>query len=1072
MNKKYLWFLFLLIPVLPYFLWLLKDETPLSIVILDKTVPETDYREHSGLTWLLNHRKIVEPDDGTSYQLTDYAGWHPENDKDSRIQELDLSNLQPDLLYIADTYGVYPEQADNSERGNDPLYGGLTQDEVYQIEQSLTENNSTLVTEFNTLASPTEEKAKNAMYSLLGIQWTGWTGRHFNELDPNKSSEIPNWIIDAYQSQSGSWTYSGSGFVFSHEDGTLFILEEKDHYNGKGLWIKFNDKGTEFFGLKQSPAYGYWFDIIETTSAEVLGDYQMDLTQEGKARLQEYNIPLAFPAVTLFNEDNSKRYYFAGDFVDTGTTPAIHKYAGLDSIQKMFSFEKGNRPQTFYWKAYVPMMEAILSEIQTGKGEDQQTEKPQPMPSMVRDGQYQILKNGKWEPFTVKGVNMGIAKPGYFPGETAITRDDYYRWFEMIHEMNANAIRVYTLHPPGFYQALKQFNDGHKDDPLYLFHGVWIDEGPLEETLDAFSPENTEPFTEEMKRIVDVVHGNANVVEKPGHASGLYTADVSDYVIGWILGIEWYPYTVENTNKVHASKGEYDGKFTYTKGAAPFEHWLANMMDTILAYDEETYGTMRPVSFTNWVTTDLLEHPAEPSEQEDLVSVDPNVIYLKDSVKTGQFASYHVYPYYPDFLNYEEKYLNYTDHRGNKNNYAGYLNELHEAHRLPILIAEFGVPASRGLTHENPFGWNQGFHSEEEQGLTDASLYEDIISEGLLGGLVFTWQDEWFKRTWNTMELDDSDRRPYWSNAQTNEQQFGLLSFDRHKIKIDGDAADWEDSTIIYEGSAGKQSELHSLKMDQDERYLYMNLQMTDSAVKDWDKKDILFLFDSGMEGGNTVSAANSTFEGIDFALHLNGKQDSRLLVDSYYDPFYYQYSEQLELLPKQPHHRAENSGVFHPIRLALNKPLSIPSTGESIPFQAYETGKLRYGIGNPEHTDYNSLSDFYVNEKDGMIEIRIPWLMLNYRDPSQQEIIGDLWHGGMKASTETAGIEVAVLSGSGLDSNPDMMELKTFEASDMLPANGSSAVKEYTWQEWDLPQSEERLKESYYILQELYEKY
>ena len=110
MNKKYLWFLLLLIPVIPYFLWLLKEETPLTIVILDKTVPETDYREHSGLTWLLNHWKIVDPKDNSPYQLTDYAGWHPEKDGDNKIEKLDLSKEDPDVIYIADTYGVYPEQ--------------------------------------------------------------------------------------------------------------------------------------------------------------------------------------------------------------------------------------------------------------------------------------------------------------------------------------------------------------------------------------------------------------------------------------------------------------------------------------------------------------------------------------------------------------------------------------------------------------------------------------------------------------------------------------------------------------------------------------------------------------------------------------------------------------------------------------------------------------------------------------------------------------------------------------------------------------------------------------------------
>ena len=46
------------------------------------------------------------------------------------------------------------------------------------------------------------------------------------------------------------------------------------------------------------------------------------------------------------------------------------------------------------------------------------------------------------------------------------------------------------------------------------------------------------------------------------------------------------------------------------------------------------------------------------------------------------------------------------------------------------------------------------------------------------GGIVFAWQDEWFKRTWNNELFNDHERRPYWSDVQTCEQMFGFLCFD------------------------------------------------------------------------------------------------------------------------------------------------------------------------------------------------------------------------------------------------------------------------------------------------------
>ncbi|KHF29943.1 hypothetical protein LR68_01422 [Anoxybacillus sp. BCO1] len=142
-------------------------------------------------------------------------------------------------------------------------------------------------------------------------------------------------------------------------------------------------------------------------------------------------------------------------------------------------------------------------------------------------------------------------------------------------------------------------------------------------------------------------------------------------------------------------------------------------------------------------------------------------------------------------------------------------------HRMPIVVAEFGVPSSRGMTHRNVYGMNQGFHSEQEQGVINKKLFEDIVHERMAGGFIFTWQDEWFKRTWNTMDYDNPDRRPFWSNAQTNEQQFGLLSFDPAEnetmmIKVDGRKEDWAFQQI----APAFQQDGRALYMTSDERYV------------------------------------------------------------------------------------------------------------------------------------------------------------------------------------------------------------------------------------------------------------
>lgn len=1034
----------LVVMLSPIAIWYIQKPISLEVAIIDKTVPDESYQEHLGINWILNHGKYVKKD-GSSYLIT-----------------ADQDNLQVDETTKNDSSKDVPESYDDA----DVIYladtsGELRKSEWEAIQKRLQqEKRSTFIVESTNFASTTSEKVQEMMTDDLQIERSGWIGRYFGELDPTINKEIPEWIFELYsEKEKQDWIYEGSGFILVQKKTKELVILTNKHVTGE-IHLAFTDVGQEKFSMKKPIPYGEWFDIVRARDEQdVFATYEWNLTEAGREILKEHELPTSFAAIVGSRKGNAMSYYVAGHFTNIEKVPTFYQYKWLPIIKKMVT-RLNFSDNRFYWQGSVPLIDALLKESTKPVKEMESVRKEGLHHSArVKDNSFEVLVDDEWQPITIKGVNIGMAKPGTFPGEAGITEEEYSRWFTYIGEMGANSIRVYTLHPPGFYRALKRYNEEHKE-PIYVFHGIWIDEEPLEESLDAFTASSTEKFQDEMKRVVDAVHGNAKIDAQPGHASGSYNSNISRYVIGWIIGIEWYPRMVEGTNQKHAGIGDYKGQYVGTEKAEPFEYWLAEQLDVLVQYETEKYDWMRPLSFTNWPTTDLLDHPYEPLEEEDLVGVNPNVIQVKGPLTAvEQFASYHVYPYYPDFLNYDEDYLQFKDFRGEHNSYAAYLKDLHEAHSMPVLIAEFGVPASRGLTHENPFGWNQGFHSEQQQGEIVKRLYEDIIHEGMLGGLVFTWQDEWFKRTWNTANLDNPDRRPFWSNAQTNEQQFGLLSFDRHKISLDGQLEDWTDAEVLYEN---RQTIMRKMAVDHDERYIYIRLDIDGSM--DFDETYYpMLLFDTLPGQGNTNIAGIELGEGVEFMLKFQGTSNTRLYVDEYYDLFRNVYGYQLGMIDDFNETPIKNTGLFNPIELVLNRAMTIPITNQEIPFLKYETGILKHGISNPQRSEFDSLADFYMDEINGTIEIRLPWLLLNFTDPTQREVWADLYD-ERKDKEIIEGVRVSALllgeDGTVVSSFPPIQDGKV----------AHEATKMYTWETWDLPQKEERLKASYYILQKAFQ--
>ncbi len=113
---------------------------------------------------------------------------------------------------------------------------------------------------------------------------------------------------------------------------------------------------------------------------------------------------------------------------------------------------------------------------------------------------------------------------------------------DSIGEAGFNCIRIYTLHPPVFYEKLANYNNRHPFDPILLFQGIWLEEIENPSDPEQYDLILREPaFTEEIHEVIDCIHGNKDIPFRPGKSYGTYNTDLSRWVAGYIIGREISP---------------------------------------------------------------------------------------------------------------------------------------------------------------------------------------------------------------------------------------------------------------------------------------------------------------------------------------------------------------------------------------------------------------------------------------------------------------------------------------------------------------------------------------------------
>ncbi len=608
-----------------------------------------------------------------------------------------------------------------------------------------------------------------------------------------------------------------------------------------------------------------------------------------------------------------------------------------------------------------------------------------------KTGQKEILRknsDGSFSPFKIKGVNISSSLPGSYARQFAPQREDYLRWLTQISQMGANTVRTPEIMDSDFYNALFEFNEGNPN-PIYLIQSIDVRDSANYGYKTTYHMDFFGKLLSDAKKSVDVIHGRAFTFY-----GGIYQKDVSPWVLGYLVGNYWSSDAIAYTDHHILHNGKYKGKYFLTKTeATAFESMLAQVMDLIVSYETDKYHQQRIVGFVNSLENDFLQYQEMYARQlAKYAFVDAENILTSGSFN-GYYAAYNVYDFSDDILSYltEEQLQELATVLPKVNtsrSYAGYLDLISEYHTMPVIISSYGFSTARGSIKKDTAPL-----TELEQGMNLIKVWQDAVQAELSGVFISSWQDQWERRTWNSIFSVELDNNFRWHDLQSDGQNYGIMAFlpeEEAVCTLDGLSEEWNESDVVI----SKVDYTLSLRSD------YQGLYILAQGEKVSQDKPVYIAFDTIDDLGSYYSSEPFVrFDSeADFLLAIDGKNNTRLLVQERYDAMRSNFL--LEITVKNPYIDIplRSSSKFVPIRMAVRNPKlvntdlikNVKEVQHLRTLGTWETGKLLHGNGNRGQVDFYSLTDFSFGKN--CVEIRIPWQLLNFFNPLEKLIHKDYY--------------------------------------------------------------------------------
>jgi hypothetical protein len=357
--------------------WGARPFVDLGILVVDYTVPFDNYREHAGLFWLLNHRKIRAPvapppgaaaGYGEAWQLArDYVGYRPD-DREHPVRLAHVNRSGAQLIYVADTYGVYKDDLRHIDSQTAHMdytalvFGGLSDGDAYAL-SDFVGRGGLLVAEFNAFCEPTGIEQRKHMQDVFGVDWTEWVGRVF--ADPYDPGDVPHWLPREFARQyPGKELPHSPILLLVARDGHLIVLAGPSLIDVAPRVVMTGAGRKRYPSAPGDAPYYFWFSLVRARPDTIVHARLQLPKIEG---VPEFLATIAAgaepPALTERVAGPGRAIYFVGDFADIDFDPG--EYDNENSISngaELVSSLSGMTTGPAFWRFYAPVMDQLLRE--------------------------------------------------------------------------------------------------------------------------------------------------------------------------------------------------------------------------------------------------------------------------------------------------------------------------------------------------------------------------------------------------------------------------------------------------------------------------------------------------------------------------------------------------------------------------------------------------------------------------------------------------------------------------------------------------------------------------------------